>query len=403
MTLLQGRDIVLLASAPWEADGLLNCHHIARRLAADNRVLFVESTGLRAPNLFHRQDVLKILRRAKGRIKGGGKGAWKVGENLHVLPAMARLSPGGLPWRRLGRWLFARSCKRAAEALGFRRPVLWSFLPVAGLMLGRLGECAVIYHCVDDYAGNPGTDSAEVERMERELAARADLCLATSRPLAERLAAMGAKVRCVPNVAEVERFAGPGTGMPAEMAGLPRPIIGYTGNIASYKVDLDLLAEIARMKPGWSVALVGQVGGGDPGTRLGALAGLKNVHALGPKPYEKIPEYVRGFDVCVIPFRRNRVTEGSLPLKTFEYLAAGKPVVSRPLAALTAEPLEDVIYYAEDAAGFVAAIERSLAEGAEKRRKRVEIAGRYSWETRFPEISAYVAEAVARKETGGER
>lgn len=399
---MQGRDIVILASAPWEADGRINCHHVARRLARRNRVLYVESPGLRAPNPFHRADLLKVLRRLHRWLSGQLSGPPEVLPNCYLLsPLVLPFHGEPLAARCNAAWL-GSSCARCAKALGFSRPVLWSFLPTAAGLVGRLEESAVIYHCVDDYAGNPGVNAGMVAQAERRLVAAADLCFATSRPLAERLSAMGARVVCVPNVAEVERFGPPLPQSPRELARLPRPVVGYVGNVASYMVDFELLGEVAARRPDWSLVLVGPYGGGDPSTNLGALRSQRNVHLLGPRPYDRIPAYVHGFDVCLVPFRRNRVTESALPLKTFEYLAAGKPVVSRALPALTAEPLARVLHYAETAEEFVEAIEACFAhDSAARRRARREVAARYSWKRRFPEIEACVARVLTQKEVKG--
>jgi glycosyltransferase involved in cell wall biosynthesis len=210
---------------------------------------------------------------------------------------------------------------------------------------------------------------------------------------------MGTRVACVSNVADTGRFAKAPARKPAELAALPKPIVGYVGNVASYKIDVELLVAAGRTRPEWSFALVGPIGSGDPGTRLRELRSLSNVHLLGPRPYKDIPDYIHGFDVCLIPFRRSRVTDSSLPLKTFEYLAAGKPVVATPLPALRAEPLDEVLDYAETAEQFVRAIESCLAEDGEERpAARRETAALYSWDRRFPEIEALVCEALAHKE-----
>jgi glycosyltransferase involved in cell wall biosynthesis len=255
-------------------------------------------------------------------------------------------------------------------------------------------RCPVIYHCVDDFAGNPGVDPRAVARLEGRLLRRAAAVLATSRPLAERLRAMHRSVHEAPNVAEVERFCLP-RDAPADLAALPRPVMGYVGNVSSSKVDTRLLAELAEARPQWSFALVGPVGGGDPATDLAALAGRPNVHLLGAKAYEDVPAYVQHFDVCMIPFRRSRLTEASLPLKTFEYLAAGKPVVSVPLQALCAEPLDGSIMYASDAATFAMAIECVLRdESPERAAARRCLAATYSWTQRYPELERIAAKLV---------
>jgi glycosyltransferase involved in cell wall biosynthesis len=397
--MLAGRDIVILGSAAWETVGPLNCHHIARRLAERNRVLFVESPGLRSLSLRHGPDLAKLSDRLFGLVQGVLGGPRRVEAGLRVL------SPAVLPFLRssgaepLNAALLARACRRGCHRLGFSHPVLWSFLPTAGALADALAPRALIYHCVDDYAGNPGVDAARIERKERRLSSAADLCLATSRPLAERLAGMGARVACVPNVAEVGRF-GASTGQaPDDVARLPRPVIGYVGNVASYKVDLDLVRELAERRADCSFALVGPIGLGDPSTGRPGLAGLSNVYLLGPRPYEEIPRYVQAFDVCLIPFRRGRPADSALPLKTFEYLAAGRPVVATPLPALRSEPLDGVLAYAEGAEEFARAIETCLQKAdPQAAARRRSVAARYSWEARFPQIEDLVADVLAQKE-----
>ena len=396
--MLQGHDIVLIASAPWRVDSRVNCHHVATRLAVDNRVLYVESPGLRPPNLLHGADRRKAIGRVRRWVGGLLSGARRISPNLYVTSPMI-VPFYSQDWiTRLNGTLFGGACATAARSLGFGDPILWAFLPTAIHAVGRLGESAVIYHCADDYAANPGVNAKAIAQCERRLLLSADLTFATSRPLAQRLAATTADVMCVPNVAEVQRFADECPACPAEIEALPRPVIGYVGNVASYKVDTDLLCEVARARPDWSLVLVGPLAEGDPQTDLTQLRSQNNIHLLGPRPYERIPAYVHSFDVCLIPFAHNRVTESALPLKTFEYLAAGKPVVSRPLGALVAEPVGEVVTFADTGRQFVSAIERCLVEDdALSARKRRQCARSYSWEERFPQISTRVAELMVSK------
>ena len=396
---LRGQDIAILASAPWAGNSRANCHHIAQRLAKHNRVLFIESPGLRTPNLLHAADVHKVWRRLCGWMRNLFSGPRQVAPNLYVLsPILFPLRSNGVI-EQINGAVLACACARAIRRLDFRNTILWAFLPTAVHLLGRLDEHAVLYHCVGYYAGNPGVDSERLKAEEQRLVAAADLCLATSKPLADRLARVGGKTVCVPNVAEVERFALAPDSLPSDLDAIPRPIIGYVGNIAYYKVDLDLMAEIATRRPGWSIVLAGPTGIGDPSTRTSALQSLKNVHFIGPKPYEKVASYVHGFDVCLIPFSRNRVTDCSLPLKTFEYLAAGKPVVCTRSPALTAEQLDDVLRYADGADEFVDAISAALFEQhAQSVAERRQVAADYSWEKRFPEIEHMVRGCLAEKE-----
>lgn len=389
---LRGQDLVLIASAPWKSAGRVNCHHIATRLARSNRVLYVESSGLRAPRLSHGPDRRKVLTRLGNWARSLRAGPRQLEDSLWVASPLVFPLHGGRAAHALNRRVFGRAIAAAARQLGLEAPLLWSFLPTGIYARALLHECLTIYHCVDDYAGNPGVDASTIERLEREIVSAADFVLATSGPLAARMPA--GKTHCVPNVAETERFAVP-CQVPGDLDRIPRPRIGYVGNVASYKVDVSLLARVAAARRSWSIVLIGGCGGGDAATDIAALRQQPNVHLLGLRAYDEIPAYVQGLDVGLIPFRRSRVTDASLPLKTFEYLAAGLPVVSTPLAALRHEPLDDVIRYASGPTAFVDAIEQALATNGEGQQAalRREVAARYSWSVRFPAI----CEVVSRK------
>jgi len=383
-------------------------------------VLYVEPFALRRPHLRHPSDLKKIARRLQAWVRGAAGWPHSAEQRLWVL------SPYGIPLESLRGWNANRAItgiRRASRRLCFERPVLWTFLPTGGHLVGRIGEIAVIYHCVDDYAGNPGVNTALLEREEDELLVRADVCFATSRPLLERLRGRirrrsscgsgpypesvgmrheGPEMVYVPNVAEVERFEEARGGTPPELAALRRPIIGYVGNIASYKLDVELLASVATRRPEWTFVLIGPLGGGDPSTSLGALQKLSNVRYIGARPHAELPRYVQAMDVGMIPFVHSRVTESSLPLKTFEFLAAGTPLVATGLRSLRSEPLNDALRYGDTPAEFVKAIEAMLDQmkfdGGKTLADRCRaVASRYRWSLRFPEICEHLEHLLAEK------
>jgi glycosyltransferase involved in cell wall biosynthesis len=391
--MLRKRDIVMIASSPWKIDGKLNCHHLAERLAEQNRVVFVESPGLRAPSMRHGSDWGKVLARSRNWLSELTEGPRRITERLFVA------SPAIIPWhesplsRRLNRIVFGSAVNRVAAILGFRDPIYWVFLPTSIYAIEVATEAPVIYHCTDDYAGNVGVNTTAVRELEDLLLSRAAIVFATSRPLADRIAKRHCNVHCVPNVAEIERFTNRFE-TPTELASMKRPIVGYVGNVASFKVDTMLVSQLAAARPQWSFVFVGPIGSGDPSTDLSDLQ-QPNIHLLGSRAYEAIPDYVHAFDVSIIPFARNQVTDGSLPLKTFEYLAAGTPVVSTPIPSLKAEPLDDVISYADDAESFASAIEYELRNNDESARTaRMAVAQRYSWSVRYPEIAKAVSDVL---------
>jgi glycosyltransferase involved in cell wall biosynthesis len=230
--------------------------------------------------------------------------------------------------------------------------------------------------------------------------ARADLVFATSETLAQRLRAHGARaLHTVPNVAEVALFARAHEPLPEPEAlrGLPHPRAIYVGNLAGYRVDFALLERLAR--DGVSLVLVGPAGLGDPGAAPAAAAGLAalpNVRALGPQPRDALPALLRHADVALVPFLDNAHTRGSFPLKVWEYLAAGLPVVATPLPNLRALAGEGVLALAAEPDAFAAAVRAAAAgDGPQARRARLERARAHDWPARMDELCEAVGRALA--------
>jgi glycosyltransferase involved in cell wall biosynthesis len=272
--------------------------------------------------------------------------------------------------------------------MGLRSPVLWGYVPQAEVLVRTLDPGLVVYHCVDDIAAQEGIDVDSFNAAERRFAARADLVIASSPALAERMRTMAGHVLYAPNVADTALFATalePGPVDP-QLAALPEPRIVFVGAIAGKKLDLDLLGALAEAEPDWSFALVGPVGLGDPDTDVSALAARPNVHLLGARAQSALPAVLRGAAVGLIPYRTSRLTESIFPMKVYEYLAAGLPVVATGLPALTGLEGVDLVAGAEHTR---AAVERALRDdSAERRRMRSDAVRDRSLAARLAEIEA---------------
>jgi glycosyltransferase involved in cell wall biosynthesis len=381
---LQDRDIVCVGFADWDTDLQTNQHHLMKRLARENRVLFIESLGLRRPQLASR-DMKRIVRRLRN-----GLGGPRRADGLQVLSPLVLPLHSNAPVRAVNRRLLAILVRRATRRLGMRRPILWAYVPQAEALLDVLEPQLVIYHCVDDIAATPGIDATTFRAAETRFAARADLVLTSAPALAERLRGVSENVLYAPNVADTELFASALDDGPVDPAidRLPRPRIVFTGAVVATKLDMDLLVALARAKRDWSFALVGPIGPGDPRTDPSALAAEPNLHLLGRRPYEQLPSVLRGADAGLIPYARNELTNSIFPMKVYEYLAAGLPVVSTPLPALSEI---DEVASAADAAGIAALLEQALAHDTPQRRaERSRAAQTHSWERRMQEIAAAV-------------
>ena len=381
---LEGRDIVCVGSADWATELPINQHQLMGRLAVSNQVLFVESLGLRRPQLAGR-DISRIWRRLRRGLRGA-----QPADGLQVLSPLVLPLHSLAAVRALNRFLLRFQVGRAARRLGMPTPLLWAYVPQAEDLLDVLKPSLVVYHCVDDVAAQKGVDAESFRAAEERFARRADLVLASAPALAERMRTLSSHVLYAPNVADTPTFATalePGPVDPGVEA-LPRPRLVFQGAIVATKLDVGLLAELARLRPDWSVVLVGPFGAGDPGGDLSSLEGVANIHAIGSRRADELPRILRGADIGLIPYAINDLTRSVFPMKVYEYLAAGLPVLATPLPAL--DGVEEVEAVAS-AAELVAAAERELAaDSPERRRQRSREAMAHSWEERIEDIERAV-------------
>lgn len=383
--MLEGQNAICFAH-DWGGDPTSKTH-IMRILARHNRVLWVNSIGMRRPAA-SRAD----LRRVVSKLRRSLDGCIEVEENLFVANPLVLPLSGIALADRINSALLSAWVRRLCRRYGIERPILWTFLPNVNRLVGRLGEQMVIYHCVDEYAAFSGVPRAALVRMERDLIRRAQLVLTSSEQLCEERRALNPHTHYVPHGVDVSHFSramDPATEVPEDLRGLPHPVVGFVGLLADW-IDLALLRELALRRPDWSIVLIGKVT-----TDLGALRGLPNVHVLGQKPYSILPRYCRGFDVGIIPFRINELTVRANPLKLREYLAAGLPVVSTPLPEVAR--YRDLVHIADGdrSDAFDAEIEAALLERSEAMtHRRVEAMRAEGWEARVMEISALVRQRL---------
>ena len=258
----------------------------------------------------------------------------------------------------------------------------WIFHPM-GLGTALAAHAPVtLYYCVDDHGANPGVDPAAIRELEAALVRTAHVTIVTGAPLAERFGGLARRLEIVPNVADTALFgqASPPADHPviAALEGLPRPRLGYLGNLAAYKIDMALLTALARHRPDWTIALVGPRNQGDVRREVRSDDALPNLHFLGEIPHGFAPAVIDRFDVALLPAATHEVMRASFPLKFFEYLLRGKPVVASPLPAL--EPFREWYAAAGTVEEFEAQIERVLgADGPELADRRRAFAGQNGW------------------------
>ena len=242
----------------------------------------------------------------------------------------------------------------------------------------------IVYDCIDDHAAF-STNRGEMVAYEDQLVQDSDLVVVTSKYLHKKMCNRGVPCVVVPNAADFEHFNRAQIPLPLneikELQEIKHPIVGYYGAISDW-FDMDLIRHAARSRPDWNFVLIGSTYGADDYLDLERAP---NVHFLGEKPYARLPEYLSQFDVCCIPFKITPLTRATNPVKFYEYLSAGKPVVSVPLPEL--EPYADHSYLTDSADTFVRAIEQALSENDPDRvAARVALARDNNWDTRFQRL-----------------
>jgi len=278
--------------------------------------------------------------------------------------------------------------------------VLWIYDPHGARMAGSCGEEFAVYDCVDDYVEQTTSRRRRefVAACDRVAALRSRLVFATSRTMYERQLLVNPATHLVPNAGDYGHFvqAADRSIAASEVAELRRPVVGFAGNFLASKVDFSLLEHVALTRREWTLLLIGPSTSETVGS-LERITQMPNVHWLGPKPYAELPRYIAAFDVGLIPYVSNAYTRSCFPLKLYEYLAAGKPVVASGLPELAG--MEPDVSLVEGPDPFVRAVEDALARRSEaEQERRMQLASRNSWETRTERLLGLVEGELEARE-----
>lgn len=326
--------------------------------------------------------------------------SWENSKLALVVPSSSSVQPIGYPFRvRRGVNRFAGSTLAwYLKARGFdaRSALHWVFPPtssvraVSKLMYGA----GLVVHVVDDFSKMGGAikygAESVIESDYLRLVSAADLVITGSQANYERF--VGVSKRCVriPNGVD-ESFLGIPKGPRIRCAG-DRPRILYVGFI-SERTDLALIEDLARMRPDYDFLLAGSLFD-IPLSSISTLIARPNVSWLGHVPYRELPRLMQNADVCIIPHRDMPLTRSMDPLKLYQYLASGSPVVATPVAGVL--DFADYITISDGAVDFANSIDRALNEDtAQFSERRISVALKNTWRMRMEEVMGHLRGAFS--------
>lgn len=348
-------------------------------LAKHHRVLWVNSIAIRTPNLTSGNDLKKILRK----IREWFRGAKVIHDRLRVFTPISLPLPNTRIAQALNRWLVITGVRRAARSWGLQTPQFWTFVPNVVDFVGHFGESKVIYYCIDEWTSFTHLNPDYIRKKESELIAKSDTVFVSSENLLRVKRLLNPRTHLIPHGVNHSLFAralDKTCNMAAELCNLRRPVIGCLGNLFEY-FDQEFVAEVARLRPNWSLVIVGKIM-----TNANRLQEQPNIHLMKAVPYERLPEFCRGLDAGFVAYKpEHPFSQNANPLKLREYLAAGLPVVALDIPA--AHALGVMVSLVHTPLEFVSAVEQLLfSDSADKRRARSARMKSESWTARVAEI-----------------
>lgn len=346
--------------------------------------------------------VTSYLKFLVGRADQDGMDRWRrvfsnrswvmpVGQGLSVLTTFAPLPPAGSPplfqasEQARDRWLLRRLQKR----FKLDRPMMWVSHPQISVEVAQaLEPCLLWYDCTEDFSAVPGLPDCvrtQIEATDLWLTRHADVVTAVSRTLYEEKRQVNPNTHWLPNAVDTDLFLQPPGSfpMPSEFQGVSRPALAFVGGLNDWAHDWELLDQVATLRPGWTILLIGGLSVSPKTQRM--LESHPNVLCVGQKPYRELPAYLAHSDVCFQFYRQERRNDTRNSQKLFLYFAAGKPVVSTPSADV--ESYRTLTSIADTAEEFVHCVEAALAnETACMVKERISMACENSWERRTSSV-----------------
>lgn len=395
--MIQGQSIICFAGEDWWYHHPHSKYHLMRRFAkAGNKVIFVNSISMGLPSLGNKDLLPRIARK----LRSYARLARPTQEGVTVVSPAVIPFFGNRAARAANRRLLALQIGRLARRGGLSRPILWIAIPTAADMIGEFDERLVIYQVSDKYDANlmdHATDLGTIRKLHERAIDNADLVLYSGQKLLAEADHGRERSFLLEQAVDFDHWAQVGSGkleIAAAVARIPRPRLGYFGAIEPWLVDQDLIKRACRERPDWQWIFIGNK------SRGVEIEALPNTHFLPPVPYQELPRYAAGFDVCVLPWdTAHSFTSYGSAIKVREYLATGLPVVISPLPEY--ESMGHVLRIARSHDDWFCLVEEALNESdPAAARARQAAVSNGTWDARAEWVSRLIESTLATKPNG---
>ena len=353
---------------------------VACWLATGNRLIYVEH--LPPTN----EGWLVYLYNLIRRMVGPRRSACRIKSIEFFFPVIIPL-PGIRIIRRLNRYLIDRQIQRLLRrSPDLNSQAIWiNWLSSYAYDYAQVSSAFTIYDCIQNYQSMAYPPSTR--ELDKLLTKQADLVFTDSLTNHGEKLKSNSNVHYVPQGLKSDWLSLKTTDMPNDLQNLKKPILGYVGSFHN-AFDFRLFSYIAYNKPEWTFVIVGK-----PNNKAQELANLENVVLLGAKLHHELPAYISHFDVALIPYTIDDLTEGVFPTKLFEYLCFGKPVVSTFLPSLA--EYAQFVRFAYDSESFIKECESALQDDGSSVKARIEVASENTWNKRFEDMSTILDNTLA--------
>ncbi|SEF55629.1 Glycosyltransferase involved in cell wall bisynthesis [Caloramator fervidus] len=375
-------DIICFSAVNWEPL-MTRIQSLMLRIPKHNRIFYIEPPStLISP--------LKDSKRWEDYIKWLNNPI-KVIDNVYVfkLPPILPFYNKNIMVNKVNQYFIAKYLNLLFKKYKVSKPILWIYNPFNVDILKYVDYSCVIYDCVDKHSEFKGLINKEiVEGYEKKLCKLSNVVFATAEALYDNVKLYNDNTYLVPNGVDFDLFNSVDLmnyERPLELKNLKGKILGFIGAVKEW-VDLELVYKVACKKHDWNFVFIGPLASLEIISRLKSL---NNVCFIEPKPQKDLPRYIKHFDVCLNLFKKSELTKNVSPLKFYEYLATGKPIISTDMPHI--RKFSDLIYIVEDEEDFIKKCEDIFnGEDDIKKQKRIEIAKKASWDNRMNDILEYI-------------